>query len=277
MLRRHPLGDVWVIPHAGHQKGRAVTWALATFNERIEERPKVKPALFLHIQKTAGTSVQEIARAHYGNDAVCSHGDFLTIGQTGCRTHDFVSGHFGIHFAKPLLKGRYAFTFLRDPVSRIVSLYSYLSKQPADQGKLAAVAARHDLKGFVMRARDTAFAPHIWNHQVWQLYHGWVSFDMGQDKDGRYTTTFIGQDEDSLLEGARANLALFDHVGFAESFNGDIRRIFKDLGAAEIEVPQSNASASPSVMLDSETRAAIEEMTALDRQLYEFARAARAQ
>lgn len=236
----------------------------------------MQPALFLHIQKTAGTSVQEMARAVYGNDAVCSHGDFLTIGRAGCEAYDFVSGHFGVAFAKPLLEGRYTFTFLRDPISRIVSLYSFLSKQDANQSKLAEVAKRHDLKGFIMRAKEPEFAPHIWNHQVWQLYYGWVSYDMGQDKDGKYITNFIDQDEDSLLEGARANLALFDYVGFAESFDSDIRKIFGDLGAGEIEVPHSNASSSTSVVLDGETRAAIEEMTALDRQLYEGAWAARA-
>ncbi|MEL6996310.1 MAG: sulfotransferase family 2 domain-containing protein [Pseudomonadota bacterium] len=236
----------------------------------------MKPAIFLHIQKTAGTSVQEIARAHYEEGSVCSHGEFLSLGQTGCSEHSFISGHFGIAFAKPFLRERYSFTFLRDPVERVVSLYSYLSKRDDDQSQLADFAKKLDLKSFVMRAKEPEFAPKLWNHQVWQLYHGWVSFDMGQNREGKYITQFIDQDETSLLEGARANLEQLDYVGFADSFDHDIREIFQDLGADNIDVPLANTSASHLLDMDSETRETIEEVTKLDRMLIEGARAKRA-
>ena len=83
----------------------------------------MRRALFLHTQKTAGTSIQAMARATYGEDAVCSHADYIALGQAGCAALPFVSGHFGYCFAQPLMQGRYCFTFLRDPIDRLVSLY----------------------------------------------------------------------------------------------------------------------------------------------------------
>jgi hypothetical protein len=36
-----------------------------------------RPALFLHIQKTAGTTMVTLAQQHYGRENVASHGDFV--------------------------------------------------------------------------------------------------------------------------------------------------------------------------------------------------------
>ena len=99
---------------------------------------------------------------------------------------------------------------------------------------------------------------------------------MGQNREGKYITQFIDQDETSLLEGARANLEQLDYVGFADSFDHDIREIFQDLGADNIDVPLANTSASHLLDMDSETRETIEEVTKLDRMLIEGARAKRA-
>ncbi len=37
----------------------------------------LKPAIFLHIQKTAGSSMVDLARLAYGSEEVVSHGDYL--------------------------------------------------------------------------------------------------------------------------------------------------------------------------------------------------------
>ena len=73
---------------------------------------------------------------------------------------------------------------------------------------------------------------------------------MGQNREGKYITQFIDQDETSLLEGARANLEQLDYVGFADSFDHDIREIFQDLGADNIDVPLANTSASHLLDMD---------------------------
>ena len=109
----------------------------------------MRRVLFLHIQKTAGTSVQEMARIAYGSDRVVSHGDFVSLGVEGCRSYDFVSGHFGFAFARPLMEGRYCFTFLRDPIDRIISLYEFCKTRDPLEFPIYAIAQRTDLVGFL--------------------------------------------------------------------------------------------------------------------------------
>lgn len=238
----------------------------------ISRKKFVKPAIFIHIQKTAGTSVQNIARHHYGNDQVCSHGDYLKLDLEACKKFQFISGHFGIKFAEPLLSDRYLFTFLRDPTDRIISLYKFLSRQPADQSVLAAAASSEDLKGFLMRANELEFAKRLWNNQAWQLHSGWVSAAVLPDLKRDVETDPRDIDPVAMIEGARQNLRRFDRIGFVESFDRDIRKIFKDLGAPHIKVPKSNSSESSFEIADKETLSLIDEITELDRLVFEDAK-----
>jgi hypothetical protein len=84
-----------------------------------------KPAIFLHIQKTAGTSIVDLARRHYGNENMTSHGDHLEGFKqfplkdkffeterilSKYEATPFISGHFGYDFSKPFMNVRYSFT-----------------------------------------------------------------------------------------------------------------------------------------------------------------------
>lgn len=228
----------------------------------------MRPALFLHIQKTAGTSVQEMARSAYGNDQVISHGDFLELGHEGCRKYDFLSGHFGFEFARPHMEGRYCFTFLRDPIERLLSLYEFCKTRDPAEHAIYAVAQSTDLEGFLCESHGPGHVSMIWNNETWQLTHGW-----GHMMAGGPPVDLLRTDRQDLLASSKANLEKFDYVGFVQTFDADIRRIFSDLGAPHLTPVRTNtvrrkhqrASISPAA------RAQLEKMTELDRDLYEYA------
>jgi len=82
--------------------------------------------LFLHIQKTAGTSIVDWVRPFYGSENFVSHGDYLNgrtddelekiVNARGKAPRDFkdfpfVSGHFGFDFARQIMDKRFSFTF----------------------------------------------------------------------------------------------------------------------------------------------------------------------
>ncbi|WP_431299338.1 sulfotransferase family 2 domain-containing protein [Tabrizicola sp. BL-A-41-H6] len=226
-----------------------------------------KRALFLHIQKTAGTSVQEMARQIYGNSQVSSHGDFVKLGLEKSRQHDFVSGHFGYAFAQPLMSGRYCFTFLRDPVDRITSLYRFCrSREPTEQ-PLYAIAHKTDLEGFLSDDHGPDHLSKIWNNQVWQLAIGY-----GHSQVGLPLAHPLTEDPLTLINSAKRNLATFNHIGFVSTFNEDIAEIFKALGAPNVEVKKSNVSIDHSGgALSSSLRRRLAEITELDRELYDHA------
>jgi hypothetical protein len=229
------------------------------------EPTQMRKALFMHTQKTAGTSVQVMARWTYGNDSVISHADYQKLGLEGCRTVPFVSGHFGIEFAKSLMIDRYCFTFLRDPIERILSLYSFCSTQPKADSPLNAAAQEYDLGQFLALADREPFRHHLWNHQVWQLAYG-----RDAALAGAKNLSIDDFRPQELLDMAVSNLKLFDRIGKVDTFSEDITRIFMELGCRHPVVQKYNVSAERYMLeeLPAAVQAQLIGLTELDRNIY---------
>jgi hypothetical protein len=222
-------------------------------------------ALFLHIQKTAGTSIIHQARQYYGDD-LTSHGDCWNFSPSELNHVGFVSGHIGFQYAKSLMASRYTFTFLRNPVERILSMYYFCRTRSPDEFEIYRKAHEFDLPQFLEAAHwDPWIRKNIWNNQVWQLAHGYAHLD------DRTIDTFT---EVELLSLAKDHLLQFSHVGFTETFDSDSAIILEALALpVRLKSPRLNdlpnrpraSDLSPSI------RALLDELTVLDRQLYSYA------
>jgi len=233
---------------------------------RLGPAPGTVPALFLHIQKTAGTSIVHLARQYYG-ESLSSHGEFWGRTHEQLRDIRFISGHIGHHFAAPLMKGRYTFTFFREPAERILSFYYFCQDRDPGEYEIYRMAREMTLPEFLHAGlTDPMVRMHIWNNQTWQLAHGYDYFD---------TRAVDDYSEADLLRLGKTHLAEFDHVGFTETLESDTRKILKALGIPKPKaLPHMNASThrkhaaehSPEVL------SLLSQLTALDRELYRFAR-----
>lgn len=227
--------------------------------------PKESPkGLFLHIQKTAGTSIVQIAKEHYGFD-MSSHGDHVGKSRNEYLNTKFVSGHFGFNFARELMKDRYSFTFLRNPEERILSMYYFLRGQKKNLFPMYKVAKDLGLEEFLRAgSTDPMIKKRLWNNQVWQLSYGWANLE---------NKTIDDFEPSELLTLAKENLGSFNHVGFTETFEEDRDVILRGLQLPiPNEIVMTNVSKKPKEELSNEVINLLHGLTELDRELYTYAK-----
>ncbi len=223
------------------------------------------PALFMHTQKTAGTSITVAAARHYGPANICSHGDFVGKSPDEMARFAFVSGHFGFEFAKPLLAGRYSFTFLRSPVERVLSFYYYCRTRDPDEFPINKIAQEHDIDSFLQLVQENQHVrDRIWNSQTWRLSSG----------PGIPGASVDDHPPADMLARAIANLDAFSFIGFTETFNDDAEVIMRGIGLPNALRPgKLNVTPDRPLAKDHsrQTIQRIEAMTELDLALYEAA------
>ncbi len=227
------------------------------------------PAVFMHIQKTAGTSIVDLAWKHYGYSTI-SHGDYVDHKPEAFKDKQFVSGHFGYDFARYFMPTRYSFTFLRDPVERILSFYFFCRSRDPNELPIYRAACELELDQFLdAGTKDPLIMDRIWNGQTWRLARGCPN---GQNQ------AVNDLDLEDLLKLAVSHLHDFSHIGFTESFDTDRDVILKALG---IDIPEhetrSNVTAGRPQKEDlpANTLKLVEALTELDKELFKTALATR--
>jgi Sulfotransferase family. len=229
------------------------------------ENQNIIPALFLHIQKTAGSALLEMVCRHYRNN-LTRHGDCWGHAPNEFREIPFVSGHFGYAYAKCLMPGRYTFTFLREPVERIISMYYFCRGRNPDQFSIYRRAHELDFKDFLEAGlTDPLVKMHIWNNQVWQLAYGYYG-----PRDDKKVDDFSAA---RLLELAKEHLEEFSHVGLTETTERDGAKILSALNISSVSgIPRVNITERPHAAdISTSALALLDELTFLDKQLYDYA------
>jgi hypothetical protein len=258
----------WVTPGVSRLMGRLVMKAEkdpSPTGPAPDGGREIVPALFLHIRKTAGTSIVRQAMEHYGYGNVCHHGDYMGRAPGDLKKLPFISGHFGFDYARELMPGRFSFTFLRKPMERIVSLYYFCRTRDPEEFPIYKAAAAHDLEGFLRAAAtDDLVRSYIQDSQVWCLAAG---PGFGELADRRVAP-------ERLFEKARMNMERLSFVGFTETFEEDARLIMRALKMGPVDQIRRDNVTGEKVAVDDLPAAAIgllEELTRWDRKLYDAA------
>jgi len=206
-----------------------------------------------------------MAENHYGRENVCSHGDYVGKSIQKISDYPFVSGHFGYTLAKQLMRDRYSFTFLRSPIERVLSYYSFCRSRDPDEYEIYRMANSMELKEFLVGLlSDRSMKWQVFNGQVWYLACG--------PGDNKTRINYIPSSE--LVERASANLQEFSYIGFTESFVKDRAHILNALKMPQprddvrVNVTENRLEISD-LSLDELTL--LEEITALDQVLYQQA------
>ena len=218
------------------------------------------PWLFLHVPKTAGSSVYSILRT------LLKPPELLKLhpnGETLRRIHTLplahrarlkvLYGHVDVQITRQVVPLQRCVTLLRDPVQRIVSYYAFAKHM--DRGAHSDLARRASITQWIdaLRLAETD------NGMVRRL-------------SGALHEAGIGGCTGQMLERAKANLAQFAVVGLTDCFNEFYALLASRLGLPmRTYVAEKVNARRPRIdQLDRGTLAEIERRNALDRELYRF-------
>lgn len=226
--------------------------------------PSDHTIIFLHIPKTAGTSLHRIIKRQYRPAHlyhVGSSADSLPAFQQlpinqRARIR-FLMGHFEMGVDAYVPRPSTYFTVLRDPVSRIVSYYAHVRRDPDHYCHEVVNGRQLDLEAFVRSGVD-------------------VMVDNGQTRmiAGVLYSVPFGQCGPEELETARRNLVQrFAFVGLTEQFDQSLLLMQPVFRWRSVYYARRNVTpdSDGKQALTAAAREAILEANQLDIALYSFA------
>jgi hypothetical protein len=229
--------------------------------------------VFFHVPKTGGTTFQAILAAIYGESfCICSDPsiDSIATALTRFKCLEFHlqpadSGWVCLHTELvrqrrwDLIKGRHAFTMLREPVDQALSQYFYLQ----------TIRARVEP---ILHASGLDFTDSLTEYfRSPTAYNGQLAFLLGRTQRNETLTT-----RDDLAKAKEMLVELRMHVGLTERF-ADAMNVFESVTGERIPdagIKNQNRNAGRPKVADvpNKIREQIRENSALDIELYEFGR-----
>ncbi len=229
----------------------------------MKPRPRV---IFLHIHKTAGSTLYRIIEAHYRAQEIYtvwvdgSLDDFKRLDADSRSKLKVLRGHFGFGLHEFLPEPPRYFTLLREPVARVVSYDAFVRRTPRHYSyDLVTSNGGMSLEDFIKSGKDCMLD----NAQT-RLLSG---LESGHEVP-------FGECGPAMLEAAKRNLRdAFAVVGLTERFDETLLLLREAFGWQRLFYARQNVSARRPEKEDlpSSTLDAILRVNALDVQLYQYA------
>ena len=189
---------------------------LDTLLSKTLGQQRSRRVVFLHIPKCAGSSATMLFKSRYGSSR---SGKVVLIddGERGyqyseslkrAKDAQFVGGHFGFDTLEKIRGDAFVFTILRDPFERLRSISGHIrTRRTGNVAERGLNMSLHEL----LASRDDCILHYTDNVMARMLA---ASHDRRSVKD---------LDENILAEKAIENLKHFDHVGFFEDLDDDLK------------------------------------------------------
>lgn len=213
--------------------------------------------VFLHIPKTAGTTLHNTLAKLFDKDKICPE-RFRGLGRYTPDELDqfqFFSGHFTYSMIEKIPGKKFVFTCLRNPKDRIVSLYYFWRRHHESfvelrhlNGPRVAKSAKN-LADFL--SMDTPVPRNAIKNEICRVLAGNISTDIGnkyfeiKQKQKNYISKF------EILQKSISTLSKLQYIMFVDSLDEDMEMLCEMLGIEYPgQLPKMNAKTETHPHLD---------------------------
>ncbi|QKK06804.1 MAG: sulfotransferase family 2 domain-containing protein [Planctomycetota bacterium] len=229
---------------------------------------------FLHIPKTAGTSLRTFLESRFDFEEVCpilKLNGLLPFSPTELDKYRLFCGHHGLYIRSLLRSEPVMLTVLRDPLQRTISHFRHL--QATEKDWLHETVKHMTFEEFVMSEHGVV---ELLNFQTRYL----VLDDIRDDFFGHSALRRRGVHElerkygdPSLVDRAKALLDRIAFVGIQEQFDETLRLLSYTFGWPPVEsFPSFNSAKVPfdASQLTDEVVGRVRELTTIDQEVYDY-------
>lgn len=227
---------------------------------------------FLHIPKTAGTSLVAALHDLYGEDRslrIDVPGDVAGHSKEEMTAAcDLIHGHMGWSVAEPLATRM--FTVLRDPIDRVLSLYNYW--RSTELGT-ATIFDGERIDPAVLLARELSFDDFVRSdhRRIRNDILNGQSLQIAASNDDQGRAALAHLSNDALFDRVMDHLGRMDAVGRVEDLDGFAHRLRRDLGIA-LHIERHNETVTKTTLRAEVSDATLAHLTSLnsvDLRVYE--------
>lgn len=222
--------------------------------------------IFFHVPKCAGTTFRNLLEVEVRAKTVLSVGGMEGIAflpDSALNSVDLITGHVGIGLLHRISQPYRSLTFLRNPISRVISQYNYCKR--LSETKAHRVFGREVFRGNlvdILRTKDDPIVASLFrNTMTWFFVSDWVDY---------YRDSSIS--DQNALEIAKQNILNLDFFGITEQFDWSLKLANRTFGWALSNDYRLNKTEIDQVQENDDTLSELVAMNnALDLELYEWA------
>lgn len=228
---------------------------------------------FVHIPKTAGTSLVTAMQAHFDPNRICPRDQTEALARLDPaelrQKYDFIPAHTGMNVAERITPD--LVTVLREPTDRVLSLYNYWRSVPSENAVIyesgqvdPAVSLAKSLS-----FRDFVFADHP---RILHDINNGQTFQIASSNNAIGRSILRGRSDADILEIAKNNLQKMLAVGRTENLDAFCEQMLEKLDM-KLDIPFHNKTQKSFIdrqELDAGVQARLQELNELDYALYEF-------
>lgn len=240
--------------------------------------------LFVHIPKSAGSSLNKMLMDAYGLPADYPHynSTVLLIQEPLRLQLPMIMGHVHYDIAQTLLASPTIFTFLREPVERTISAFEFMKANPETWvGELAQGTITEFFGHEAVLQNESNMQTRMIGHEIPfpQLWHDYVAGKVTAEQYFVNIQRCMNQPPTrKTLDVAKRRLESMAFFGFTETFAEDVEVLFQILGRPCPKVVRTNITPPEFQARNTYTPAEIDMIISAneyDIELYEFAKSLR--